>query len=697
MNQRTKATTLAATMVLVLAMMLTSVNTATTTATSSIPRNETVWGSGQGMTFTTNNPYVTSTTQSWTTYLMYEPLFGINVANNSMIYWIGRSIVWVNSTCIEVTLKSDAHWTSFDTNNTLGVTNTTEITSTDCVFSYELMAQQGQIPSLLPQLATGSVATSFVVVNTTSFDVLVSSNYANSAEVFRGIVNQLPILPKAVWSNINATETKGATNTSTVAADMNAFTNDWLASGFPAKWMVCSGMYVPYYADTAECIAVRNANWWGASDPEFARLPNPTYWGYTAYPNDAALLALETGDIDWDGNYIPGLTTIMSTFTHITTYEPSLPYFPDKAVDEWVFNYNEYPLNETWVHQAIMTVLNYTTMSQVDSGYLQVPNIMLIPHDDASALATYNATIAKAYTPAYDGTGAAGQAYLKQYANLAPAGSYGGPANLPCWFTKAEVNGKHVPLAGWDGSHNSSITPWTVLDFNGWTDVDAMDVIGAASCSSLLKLNMTVDQGAANQWGTVQGRVNSGKSAINGGFDIFNMVMSGQINMNMYERYFQQFSTLNSGYNAGGGVACPLGNCTNVDKALAPLTGLIAKLNNNTGTALLAIANQIQTLIGQQLPIVPLGGHPDWEIYTTQYWSNWPNSVNNPIQAAGPYIGTSQGANNLLITFDLQQVVPTTTPTSSGISTTVFAGVVIVIIVVAVIAIVLVSRRKPSK
>jgi len=699
MNQRTKATASAATIIIIFAIMFSSVSTVQGLA--AVPRSQTVWGAGQGQVFGLMNPYCTSNTPDWTTFLMYEPLFGINVATNTNINWLGRSIAWINSTELVITLKSDAHWTALGT--TLA-TNTTAVTADDCIYSYKLMETIGNIPSLLERLAGHHVSTSFVKVNATAFAVNTDPAYADSAEVYRGIVNQLPIVPMAVWVDINNTINNSggyvAPNASMVSKNLNAFANDWLgtytntssgkAVSFPAKWMVSSGMYLPYYEDAQECVAVINGNWWGKDDAQFGRLPVPMFWGYTQFSNNGgALLALEQGDLDWDGNYIPGLSVLKTTYPNLATYQPNLPYFPDKAADELVFNYqpSAYPLNETAIHQAIMSVLNYSQMSQVDSSYLKTPNIMLIPADDASAQALFNKTISDHYTIAFDGTGAAGKALLATVANYDATSGY--------WFTKAVVGGKHVPLAEWDGASNATIKPWTILDFNGWTDVDEMDTIAATACTTLLNLKVNTDQGLANGWGVVQGRVGSGKNGYNGGFDIFNMVMSGQINMNMYERYFQQFSLKNSGPNAGGTVYAPLGNCTRYMANGALMSALIDKLDNNTGAAQQAIANQIQTIIGQDLPIVPLGGHPDWEIYSTTYWTNWPNSESNPIQAAGPYIGASQMATNLLTTW-LLKAAPAPAPTT-GIDPMVFAGVVIVIIVVAVVAIVLVMRRKPSK
>jgi hypothetical protein len=632
MSKRIKSITGATVALAIGAIMLVGMGSAS--ALGNVPRNETVWGAGFGQTVGDYQPWNLGSNQAWTTYLMYEPMFGTNVANDSVIDWLGQSIAYTNSTAITITLRSDLHWTEMGTNS-LEYTNSTPITTTDVQYTFKLLAQNGEIPSIVQAVGAVNSAT-FQIVSSTVLVVHILPLYAGTSEIMRQMEYGYPILPATVWQAINATyfaTTHG----------LAGFANDWLSSGFTTSWEVASGMYLPYYESTAgsgETIAVRNANWWGVNDSSFDRLPLPQYWGYTNFAtNQLALEAMESGSIDFDGNYLAGYP--FAGYSNIQTYEPTAPYFPDKAVDMLVPNYNEYPLNETWLHQAMMSVLNYSQMSSVDSGYLQIPNIMLIPHDDAAATVNLNSTLVTKYTIALDATGVAGQAILSKYAVYNTTQGY--------WFTKQEVNGYHVPLGHWVQGSNASIVPWTILDFNGWTDVDAMDVYAAAAFSSSLKIQCAVDQGTNEQWGPVQTKVNSGQ------FDIFNMVMSGQLNMNMYERYFQMFSQDNTA-GAGGGINCPLGNMNTVNcNYTTQLTTDINAINSaSTTAATQAACNLCQTIIGENLPIIPLGGHPDWQVYSTTYWTNWPNSVTNPVLAGSPFAGVVQNANNLYITFHLQ-------------------------------------------
>jgi hypothetical protein len=57
------------------------------------------------------------------------------------------------------------------------------------------------------------------------------------------------------------------------------------------------------------------------------------------------------------------------------------------------------------------------------------------------------------------------------------------------------------------------------------------------------------------------------------------------------------------------------------------------------------IANQIEEIVGQDLPIIPEAGHPDWYVYYDKYWVGWPNALTNPFLPASPFGGSTQDAN----------------------------------------------------
>jgi len=642
---------------MVAAMILSSFTMRPVSAQTTVPRNETVWGAGFGMNTGSYQPWNMGSNQGWTTYLMYEPMFGTNVATGEIIGWLGDSIAWLSNDIIQITLRSDLHWTSIGSSL---VGNTTAITTDDVIYSFEILQQTGQLGSLVQRV--GDISTAFEKVSNTVLKVHILPLYEGSSEVYRQLTYGFLIFPKAVWEDINSTK----------AGDLSTYTNDWQDTEMvPAKWRVASGMYLPYYHDGTQTIGMVNENWWGVDDSDFGRLPEPNYFGYTSYSsNELALLAMEGGDLDWDGNYLAGLTEVKAEFPNIVTYFNDLPYFPDKSPVMLVPNHKNYPLNQTWLHKALASVLNYTAMSDVSSGYLKDPSPMLIPADDAAARALLNTTIESKYAINYDV--AHGLEILNTYCNFDEASGV--------WWTKQGVTPsdpiKHYPLQEWNYESNTT-APWTILDFLGWTDVNAMDAVAAQLFSSLLNIQTQVE--FISGWGTVQVRMNNFQ------FDLADMVMSGQINMNMYERYFQMFSPLSS--SAGGGVNAPLGGWYN--QTFIDDIELLDTFPAGSA-AQWAVANEMQEILGEVMPVIPLAGHADWQIYSTTYWTNWPNSVTNPMLPSSPFAGTTQNANLLAIAFALNSTG--TIPPPPGDYTLVIVGVGIAIVAVAVV-VVLYKRR----
>ena len=643
--------------IIVAAMVISSFYSKPVVAQTTVPRNETVWGAGFGMNTGSYQPWDMGNNQGWTTYLMYEPLFGTNVATGEIIGWLGDSIEWQGDDTIQITLRSGLHWTSIGSNL---LSNTSAITTDDVIFSFEILQQTGQLGSLVQRV--GNVSTAFEKVSNTVFKVHILPDYEGSSEVYRQLTYGFLIFPKAVWEDINTTK----------GGDLKSYTNDWQDTTMvPAKWRVASGMYLPYHHDATSTIAKVNDNWWGVDDTDFGRLPEPNYFGYTSYSsNELALLAMERGDLDWDGNYLAGLTEVKAEYPNIVTYFDDLPYFPDKSPVMLVPNYQNYPLNQTWLHKAMASVLNYSAMSAVSSGYLKDPSPMLIPADDAAARELLNTTIEAKYAIEYDASAAID--ILETYC------TYDETSGV--WWTKQGVTPsdpiQHYPLQEWNVESNTT-APYTILDFMGWTDVNAMDVVAAQAFSSILHIQTQTE--LISGWGTVQVRMNNFQ------FDLANMVMSGQINMNMYERYFQMFSPESS--SAGGGVNAPLGgwyNQTFIDD--------IELLDTfPAGSAeQWAIANEMQEILGQVMPVIPLAGHADWEIYSTTYWENWPNSVTNPMLPSSPFAGTTQNANLLAIVFGLNSTGATAPP--PGNYTLIIVGVGIAIL--AVVVVIYLFRRR---
>ena len=107
----------------------------------------------------------------------------------------------------------------------------------------------------------------------------------------------------------------------------------------------------------------RNDNWWGKD--VFGKLPEPKYILHTCYhySNAAAALDLQNNEIDWCGNFIPGIDTIMAAMPQIHTYDPNPPYYAEMSIKLLVPNHRKYPLGEAWLHKAIAMSLDYHSIS----------------------------------------------------------------------------------------------------------------------------------------------------------------------------------------------------------------------------------------------------------------------------------------------------------------------------------------------
>jgi hypothetical protein len=620
------------------------------------PRNQNLIFAGYSAAVTDSNPLAyDSGNDAFDVGIMYEPLFGQNLATNTQINWLGKSISWVNSTAIDVVLRSDIYWVNLTTS---GPVYYRPITAKDVNYTFWLYGgfhssgisctYLNGLRDRLENNGTNSDLNSFVIVSDHEFVVRLNPAFANSDVAFRAISKNVLILPWDVWTQIMADTKDG------YAANPLSFANDWCPDGvqaMPQAWMVGSGMYLPWYHNTVSQITImkRNDIWWGASDPDFGRLPRPLYIENYFFPgNQDVPTAVEYGDIDWDGNYIAGLQTIMTptAFPNVHTYFWNLPYFPDGSALCIVPNHREYPVGEPWLAKAIAECINYTQVSAVDSYYLRTPSVLLLPVDDAIARQLVNTTIENQYQPTYNPTDAL--AIMNQYCFKGDGtkGSVNGQ-----WYTKdgptaAELalypeyssgDSKVVnALPNWgDGKVHVAIPTvnvggtWNLIDIQGWTDVDAADQIVCYSVQQILGVNLVSDLLGPAGWSPAYVDAMNYVHG-NSSFDFADYCMEGALNNNMFERYTQFFTGAYEGtWNHYGSYRNPT------------LTALIASLDTVPAgsAAQQSIANQIEQIVGSQIPIIPEGGHPNWYIYSDKYWIGFSDQYSNPLLPCGPYIG----------------------------------------------------------
>jgi hypothetical protein len=298
-----------------------------------IPRDQILWGAGNLPSPTSFNPLLMDEGQGWDTYMMYEPLFGDNIATGELIKWLGESITWVDSTTVQVTLRSGAYWVKIADwdgwqAGTADPVYYRPITTEDVKYSYLLYGAFDESPLFCDYMSAfrervGSIS-NFEIVNDRVFKVYIKPEYANSEEVWRTMTRGYLIVPKDVWQDINAT-----------TGNYLAFANDWTSADTKPEWKVASGMYLPYYYDDIRTTTImrRNDIWWGKNNPAFGRLPRPLYMGYRQYPSiDPVIADLLNNQLDWDGHYFPDIVSLMEQNPCLHTYLFDSPFFID---EEW--------------------------------------------------------------------------------------------------------------------------------------------------------------------------------------------------------------------------------------------------------------------------------------------------------------------------------------------------------------------------
>jgi peptide/nickel transport system substrate-binding protein len=266
------------------------------------------------------NPY--ATTQAaygmGATGLIYEPLLEFDIAAPPKYYpWLATSYAWSNGgKSVTFTIRKGVKWN-----------NGTPLTPADVVFTYDLIKANAAID--VGGLTITSVSSSGDTV-TVSFPTPQYANLQNIAGV--------AILPKAVWSTV----------------------------GNPAQYADANPVGTgPYMLDTF-------------TPQGFTLKKNPDYWQPVPVPkvyfpvyssNTGALSALFSGQIDWTGNFIPGLQKSFvdpSPSTHHYWEAPgsSNALFP---------NLNKWPTNQLAVRKAISLAINRSLIASEGEAGLEAP------------------------------------------------------------------------------------------------------------------------------------------------------------------------------------------------------------------------------------------------------------------------------------------------------------------------------------
>jgi peptide/nickel transport system substrate-binding protein len=483
--------------------------------------------------------------------LIYEPLLQFDIADPPTYYpYLATSYTWSDGgKVITFAIRQGVKWN-----------NGTPLTAADVAFTFNLLKANTGLN--LDGLTMSSVTTSGNSVSLT----FPTSQYANLQNIAG-----TAILPEAVWSKAgNPTSYTDANPVGSGPYEVSSFT----PQGFTLKAN-------PYY--------------WQSS---MVKVPKVYFPAYAS--NTGALSALYSNQIDWTGNYIPGLQQ-----QFVDTAPTTHHYWEAPGASNALFpNLNTWPTNQLPVRQAISAAINRTLIASEGESGLEDPVTSAVGLD-LPTYAAWNAPVASMTNSATaDPTTA--ESILEKAGYTKGSNGY---------FQKG---GKTVAL--------------TITDPAAYTDYAADDSLVAQELKAA-GIDATFDGIATTAWNN---------DIADGDFQLtMHWGSNGISPYNMYNNWLN--SSLGTGNNATGDFE-RLNNPT-IDNDLAALSS--AETTAQQITALLPI----EQYVASNVPIIPTVTSSDWFEYNSQHYTGWPTQANpyESGQPSGSNNGGSTGTDEVVI------------------------------------------------
>jgi peptide/nickel transport system substrate-binding protein len=486
------------------------------------------------------------------TGLIYEPLIEFNLAAPPKNYpWLATSYAWGdNGKQITFTIRPGVKWN-----------NGKPLTPADVAFTYNMVKKNAGIN--LGGLSISNVSTSGNKVTLT----FPSAQYTNLQQI-AGVA----IVPESIWSKVS--------NPATFANPNPVGTGPFkLTSGFTPQGFTL----------------VKNPGYWQASKLKVEKVYFPVYTS-----NDGALSALFGGQIDWTGNFIPGLKE-----KFVNTNRKFHHYWEAPGgTNSLMPNLTKWPTNQLAVRKAISLAIDRTLIAKEGEAGLENPVLnatgLTLPTFAAWSGPVQDLTVSPTAQPA------AAKAVLK---------AAGYTLNSNGFFEK---NGKVVSI--------------TITDPAAYTDYAQDDAIVAQELKAA-GIDATFSGQAVNTWGSdiAAGNFQLTMHWSNGGLTPYNM----------YEGWLD--SSLAASKAATGDYERLKDPA--IDKALAKLAG--ASTVPEQTAALAPIAKYVAA----NLPIIPTTTASEWFEYNSQHYVGWPTQQNpyETGQPSGSNNGGSTGTNLVVI------------------------------------------------
>jgi peptide/nickel transport system substrate-binding protein len=475
------------------------------------------------------------------TGLIYEPLIQFDLAAPPKYYpWLATGYSWSNGgKTISFTIRTGVKWN-----------NGTPFTPADVAFTYNLMKNNTSINS--GGLTMTSVTTSGNTV-TLNFP---TAQYTNLEEI-AGV----GIVPASIWSK--------AGNPATYSDANPVGTGPYMLSNFTPQGFTLK----------------KNPNYW---QPSKVKVQNVYFPVYTS--NTGALNALFSGQIDWTGNFIPGLQK------DFVDKDPAHHHFWEApgGTNSLFPNLNTWPTNQLAVRQAISDAVDRQVVATEGEAGLEDP----VLNKTGLTLPTFGAWSGPIASETNSATAniAAAKAVLTAAGYTLDSSGY---------FAKG---GQEVAL--------------TITDPSAYTDYAEDDSIVAGELKAA-GINATFSGQAVTTWDAdvADGDFQLTMHWSNGGLTPFNMY-NGWLN-----------SSLATGSSATGDFERV--NDPALDADLAKLAG------DATVAEQTADLVPLENFVSSQVPIIPMTTASEWFEYNSQHFVGWPTQA-NPYETGQPS-GTNNG------------------------------------------------------
>jgi len=490
--------------------------------------------------FTENfNPWLTTGAELQPTQgVIYETLFYYNMARSQApVPLLGTKYSWnSNGTQLTITVRSGVKWS-----------DGSALTAGDVAWT---LNHYESTPSLNTSGSTWTTKQ--------DGDNVVLTFPTTSFTLEPQILGNIAIVPQKIWSKVP--DVLKTTNTKPVG----------------------SGPYMLKTFTPQSYTLVKNPNYWGTG----ADAPKIEQVRYISLANaDAATSALESGQVDWMGSYLPTLKSIVKqhpTVSYVNTADSTT----DLATCSNASLGCSGPQTDAAVRQAIYYAMDRSQLnSQALNGFGEVGSpTLLVPAVNSKWIANSADTT------------------LPSGADVAKAKSL------------LEADGWTVPASGY-AKKNGKELDLTVNVVSGWTDYDT-DCTLLKGQLAKIGINLTVNQVAQNAWSNAEttGKFQLSLDSINPG--------ASSSPYYIYNNYLSSTATAKAGSPAA----------TNTSRFSDPSVDAtlkqIAQTNPNDSAALLKGYGTVQQALMRQMPYIPIYVNQALTEFNNSHATGWPTSSN---------------------------------------------------------------------